>query len=218
MKSSYDPELEAMVAKFFRTQELSVEYSAEFLVTSWVKFSRDCTDGYPWDLDDYDNSTFLRSELGLVFPAAISGGFPTSSRLASDVQKADDAAQEVLTTLRGDQKQDGPWWKINLPSYACASFCREVRKNLGIHLDSRSKFDSSVLDMRRIAEPLGPDEKSKAFIEARDTIEYLSGSAALLSKACGEIFRLNHAEKITVWKWANGRIGDIELIHALNSR
>ncbi|MFF1926336.1 hypothetical protein ACFVW8_37950 [Streptomyces sp. NPDC058221] len=178
----------------------------------WQRFADDCRDGYPWDVEDYNNDLTLRSRLAEILPVLEAAGHAEARGLSEQIEGADSQVRNVLRNESFTRFPEGEWWLRRSPAYACRRFGTEFRETYGVEVEPRSLFDDDVRELVRLrATGLSVAD---ALIHARAERLYVSVNDGLLFRAFREAFpaagRARPARKL-VLNWIAGGAEDAEL-------
>lgn len=178
-------------------------------LSRWEDFAEDCLDGFPWDVDDYNNDLTLRTRLAEILPVLEVAGHDAARRLAEKVEVADSRARAVLTRESFLDFSDDQWWLRRTPAYASRKFCADFREAYGVEMNSRSLFDDDLDEMIRLnSAGLSIPE---VLIHVRNEGLYVSGRSGLLLRSFREVFPDVKRMRKLVSRWISGDAGDSEL-------
>ncbi|GLU50526.1 hypothetical protein [Nocardiopsis ansamitocini] len=170
----------------------------------WKSFSEDCLDGFPWDVDDYNNDLTLRTRLAETLPRLEEEGYDAARRLAGKIEESDSRVRVVLRCESFLGFPEDRWWLRRTPIYASKDFCIEFREAYGVDIEPKSRFDD---DKREIARMKAAGMSAlDVLIHVRAEGWYVSTNSGLFFRAFREAFPSVRRNRKLVLGWISGEV------------
>ncbi|WP_030017503.1 hypothetical protein [Streptomyces monomycini] len=180
----------------------------------WRAFAEDCTDGYPWDLEDYLVEVSSRSVLHEMITDSRGSGFAGQReadllRVVAEIEAIDVSLRPVFGIEAFSRMPKEEWWLRCVPSYAARDICREFAETYGVSPAARSKFDVDADAMAKLfTEGALPAD---ICLKAAGEGWYVAGQPALMYRACRRALPVDRAARRLIWAWANGKASESDL-------
>lgn len=173
-------------------------------IDRWNTFEVDCRQGYPWDLEDYQNELTLRSTLKKAIPQLHRYEPTATAEMVERIGAIDQSLQTLFTNLLSPVAVD--WWvRFTLP-YASASFCEQVGEAYGVHIRPSSKFDENLLQLQQaLSKRRNPAE---AYLIARRDGWYVTERPSLFYRCCTHAFTMDRRQRQALRLWIHGKLTD----------
>ncbi|MFD7662410.1 hypothetical protein [Streptomyces sp. NPDC059788] len=173
-------------------------------MSRWRTFEVDCRQGYPWDLEDYQNELTLRGTLKKAVPKLHQCDSTATADMVEQIEVIDQSLQALFTNLLSPTAAD--WWvRFTLP-YASVSFCEQAGEAYGVHIRPSSKFDEDLLNLQQaLADERNPTD---AYIMARREGWYVTERPSLFYRCCTHALAMDRRKRQALRLWVHGKLPD----------